>query len=146
MVLFHNIEWKCSDDGVLYNKMVERDRIFDFLQNLNQDLDVVQGRILGTKPLPNMKQVFAEVRCEETRRKVMSSPMQNSFTEIAVQGFALAANRNEGYNPKGIYEKDKRLWCEHCKKPNHTKDVLGYSWHASRLETTKPKEKKCLSG
>ena len=29
--LFHNIEWKCSDDRVQYNKMVERDWIFDFL-------------------------------------------------------------------------------------------------------------------
>ena len=39
--LFHNIEWKCTDDGVLYNKMVEKDRIFDFLQGLNQEFDDV---------------------------------------------------------------------------------------------------------
>ena len=33
--LFHNVTWKCLDDGVLYSKMLEKDQIFDFLQGLN---------------------------------------------------------------------------------------------------------------
>lgn len=49
--------------------MPEKVRIFDFLQN--QDLDDVWEQILGTKPFPPLKEVFAEIRREETRRKVM---------------------------------------------------------------------------
>lgn len=53
----------------------------------------------------------------------MTSPVQTSSTETTIQGSALATNRNERYNPKGTYRKDKRLQCEHCKKPKHTKDM-----------------------
>ncbi|KAG8375958.1 hypothetical protein BUALT_Bualt09G0013300 [Buddleja alternifolia] len=117
--MFHNISWKCSDDGVLYSKMLEKDRIFDFLQGLNQDLDDVRGRILGIKPLPPLKEVFAEVRREETRRKVMSLP---HTTETV--GSALVKKRSDGNNLKGaVFGKDKQIWCDHCKKPNHTKDT-----------------------
>lgn len=45
----------------------------------------------GTKSLPNLKEVFAKVQWEETRRKGMSSPVQISSTETVVQGSALVA-------------------------------------------------------
>ena len=48
--LFHDMEWKCSDDGKKYEKMIEKERVFDFLHGLNSDLDEVRGRLLGTKP------------------------------------------------------------------------------------------------
>ena len=56
----------------------------------------------------------------------MSSPIQSSSTKTTVQGSVLAAKQNEGYNQKGTLGKDKRMWCERCKKLNHTKDMC---WH-----------------
>lgn len=38
---------------------------------LNKNLDEVRGLILATRPLPNIREVAAEVRCEESRKKVM---------------------------------------------------------------------------
>jgi len=35
--------------------MVKKDKMFDFLEGLNQEFDDVRGHILGTKPLPNLK-------------------------------------------------------------------------------------------
>ncbi|XP_052190532.1 uncharacterized protein LOC127800131 [Diospyros lotus] len=52
-------------DSTKYSKMIEKDRMFDFLHGLNYDLDEVRGRILGTKPLPSLREAFAEVRREE---------------------------------------------------------------------------------
>ena len=31
MDLFYIVNWKCSEDSDLYNKMIEKDRVFDFL-------------------------------------------------------------------------------------------------------------------
>lgn len=45
-------------------------RVFDFLQGLTKELDEVRGRILGLKSLPSLKEAFAMVRREESRRKV----------------------------------------------------------------------------
>ena len=37
-----------------------------FLISLNQNFDEVRGWILGRKPLPSIREVFFEVRCEES--------------------------------------------------------------------------------
>ena len=36
MDLFYTIPWKCADDGVLYNKILEKDRVFLFLSRFKQ--------------------------------------------------------------------------------------------------------------
>ena len=52
MNLFYDIRWECTENGVKYNKMVEKERMFDFFHGLNFDLDEVRGRLLGAKPFP----------------------------------------------------------------------------------------------
>lgn len=111
--LFNECEWSCIDDGARYKKLVDKDRIYDFLAGLNKELDDVRGRILGTKPLPSIREIFAEVRREESRKRVMlGEPKSLTAPEtsaLAVQG---SNNSNKG----------GQLWCDHCHKPNHTKE------------------------
>ena len=71
MDMFYTISWESPADNNKYNKMIEKDWIFDFLHGVNPDLDEVRGKILGTKLLPSLKEVFAEVRRKDNRRKVM---------------------------------------------------------------------------
>ena len=71
MDLFYTVNWECLIDSTKYNKMLEKDRAFDFLHGLSSDLYEVCGRLLGTKPLLTLREVFAEIRREESRRKVM---------------------------------------------------------------------------
>ena len=59
---FYNISWECTEDGVKYSKMVEKERVFDFLHGLNSNLDEIRGRMLGTKPFPSIREAFVEVR------------------------------------------------------------------------------------
>ena len=46
--------------------MVDKERIYDFIAGLNNDLDEVRGQLLGLKPLPLIEEVFFEVRREES--------------------------------------------------------------------------------
>lgn len=75
-------EWDCTGDSVRYKKRVENERVFEFLAGLNRDLDDVRGRILGRRPLPTTREVFAEVRREENRRKIM---LKTGDDEIGVE-------------------------------------------------------------
>ena len=68
---FETTKWDCPTDAVKYKKIVEKKRIYKFLLGLNKDLDEVRGRILGTKSLPNIREIASEVRREESRKKVM---------------------------------------------------------------------------
>lgn len=118
MDLFYTIPWKCAEYGVLYNKVREKDRIFDFLQGLKKDLDEVPGHILEVNPLPSLCEVFSEVRWEESRKKVMLKPSTLNVAEEQLQGSALAATR-----PQFHKRRENQLWCEYCEKPNHTKET-----------------------
>ncbi|KAJ0027640.1 hypothetical protein Pint_36562 [Pistacia integerrima] len=60
-------------DFTKYNQRLEKEHVFDFLEGLNPDLDEVWGCILATKPLPSTRDAFAEVRREESHKRVMLS-------------------------------------------------------------------------
>ncbi|KAK3021699.1 hypothetical protein RJ639_046549 [Escallonia herrerae] len=88
------------------------------IKGLNQDLDEVRGRILGTKPLPSLREAFSEVRREESRKKIMMGrPGIQNFGESS----ALAAY---GTNYKGSDNQPHkgRPWCDHCRRPGHIKE------------------------
>src|ERR1051325_4825973 len=104
-----------SDDKKKNKGLIERDRIYNFLLGINKDLDEVRGRVLGTKPLPKLREVLSEVRREESRRKVM---LGNSVTVPIVESSALAARGNQSRPP----QRKNRPWCDHCKKPGHTQE------------------------
>ena len=90
--------------------------MYVFLTGYNQELDEVRGRIMGRKPLPSICEVFSEVLREETRRKVMLKKV-----EFRVE----LETESSTFVSRGTYsngEKRRKPWCEHCKKPWHTKD------------------------
>ena len=63
---FNSNQWSCPDDAKRYRKMVNKERIYDFLAGFNNDLDEVRGWLLRLKPLPSIEEVFSEVRREES--------------------------------------------------------------------------------
>ncbi|XP_021888415.1 uncharacterized protein LOC110807562 [Carica papaya] len=69
--VFEEHQWNYPEDSKLFKTLTERKRIFKFLMGLNKNLDEVCGRILGTKPLPSLKEVFSEIHREESRKKIM---------------------------------------------------------------------------
>ena len=116
--LFNTCEWKDPEDEVLFKKMVDKYRVYDFLAGLNRDLDEVRGRIFGVTPLLVIDEVFSEVRREEYRRKVMFGEVLTPVTEnsaLVVQDSTKRGN----FRPPA---KRSQAWCDHCQKSYHTKD------------------------
>lgn len=66
--------WKCKDDASFYQKMLDLERLFNFLHGLYRKLDEVRGRILGKSPISSVREAFAEVRREESQKCVMMGP------------------------------------------------------------------------
>ncbi|KAG8368955.1 hypothetical protein BUALT_Bualt15G0100100 [Buddleja alternifolia] len=99
-----------------------RSTIRNTRQGLNTDLGEVHGCIPGKKPLPNLKEVFYEVRLEESRKKVMLALPKIISPDVVSQGPALVINCREGTNQHVQCHKDKQLRCDHC-KPYHNKDT-----------------------
>ncbi|RVW51120.1 hypothetical protein CK203_078125 [Vitis vinifera] len=85
-------EWECTGDSVRFKKKMENERVFEFLAGLNRELDDVRSRVLSRRPLPSIREVFSEVRREESRRRVM---LDHS---VGPEGSALLT-----YGPHGPY-------------------------------------------
>ena len=84
---------------------------------LNKDLDEVRGRVLGTKPLPNVREAFSEVRLEESHRKVIMGSSSSSSTG---EGSALAVCGSQQPLNNDNRPRKGQTWCNHCHKPGHT--------------------------
>ena len=120
--MFEKYTWACTKDGTLHREIIEQKRVFKFLLGLNQNLDEVRGRVLGTKPLPKIREVFSEVRREESRKKIMmGTKVKTEIGPSSNEGSAFAIR-----TPAGQFGDNRlrrgRPWCDHCKKPGHIKE------------------------
>nr|CAN83808.1 hypothetical protein VITISV_026963 [Vitis vinifera] len=122
LISLHELVWKCPEDGLLYKKVIEKEHIYKFLLGLNKNLDEVRGRVLSIKPLPSVREVFSKIRREESRQKVMLGT-QNSSKNL--ENSALVARGTQSNN-NNHQTKKNRPWCDHCRKPGHTKETC---WH-----------------
>ncbi|XP_024024957.1 uncharacterized protein LOC112092611 [Morus notabilis] len=128
------IEWDCPTDSVRHKKREKNDRVYVFLAGLNQELDEVRGRILGRKPLPSIREVFSEVRREETRRKVMLKTFEPKNSP-EVESLALVS---KGSDSDG--EKKRKPWCDRCKKCGIPKR-LAWKLHGKPPQSQKRRNK-----
>ena len=103
--MFNDCVLSSAQDGERYKKMVDKERIFDFLVGLNKELDEVWGRPLGTNPMPSIDEIFAEVRREECREHVMlggQKPLPTSDNSAQAVRDSNLANKGDSHsNQKG---------------------------------------------
>ena len=83
------------DDCNHYKKTVKDNRIFKFLIGLNVEFDEVRGKIIGRKPLPSIREVFLEVRHEESCLLVMLGKRNLNNT---IENSTLTVGINVGQN------------------------------------------------
>ncbi|XP_019052206.1 PREDICTED: uncharacterized protein LOC109114308, partial [Nelumbo nucifera] len=113
--LIEAVTWDNPNDAETYRKLVEKNRVFEFLTGLNPEYDITKQNILSKESV-SLSQAYALVSSEESRRQVQ------------VQGVGINDHfANMGVKPKGVIgtpsgTRKKEMVCEYCKKPKHTKD------------------------
>ena len=98
--MFYETNWHCAEDSLKYKQMLEKEWVFDFLHDLNKKLDEVRGQLLGTKPFPNIRKAFAEVRREERRKRVMLGGSKEIILDNLSQSSALVSKSYEPTNSR----------------------------------------------
>ncbi|RVW33895.1 Retrovirus-related Pol polyprotein from transposon RE2 [Vitis vinifera] len=79
----------------------------------------IRGRIMGIKPLPSLREAFSEVRCEESRKKVMMGSKEQPAPTLDASALAARSFNSSG----GDRQKRDRPWCDCCKKLGHYKEA-----------------------
>ncbi|KAA0048797.1 reverse transcriptase [Cucumis melo var. makuwa] len=98
MDLCRETVWVTSNDGILYAKLEEADRTYDFLGGLNPKFDIVCGHILGQRPLPSLMEVCYEVRLEEDRTNAMSILTTPAIDSTAFNGRSSTHDRGKKHS------------------------------------------------
>lgn len=118
--MYNDYEWKSHNDFNHNKRMVEKDRVYKFITNLNVEFDEVLGRLIGRVPLPSLNEVFYEVHREESHRDVMlgKKELNGPFEGSTL----VTADVNIGrLSPSQSRVKDRpQVWCDFCNIPCHT--------------------------
>jgi gag-polypeptide of LTR copia-type/Retrotransposon gag protein len=160
---------KCKEDIEKYNQVMQEDRVYTFLDGLDDRLDGVRADVLQLTPLPTVEQAYARVRREDMRQSVMLGKGQivpdsmamiskipaphevNNSSTLNLNSsakFGSNGNRNQSQSTMGI-------GCTHCGNSKHTKDTCfklhGYpEWwkelKKKRQETGKARVAMAVSG
>ena len=118
------IKAKCSEDTATLKEYIEQDRVYDFLVGLKPEYDQVRVQIFGQKTVPNINEVVATMRSEESRRGLMlAAPpiVESSAMLVEKNSTVTTADQKKG---EGTYveKKGEELFCTFCKKYRHTRE------------------------
>ncbi|XP_057518458.1 uncharacterized protein LOC130799377 [Amaranthus tricolor] len=120
---------KCSADTTTFNSFIQRQRLYQFLAGINDNLDAERRQLLNQDPLPTIEMAYAMIRRELARCGIMSttSSLGGNPSEIgkglAIRGQSETLLRRD--NGDRTY-----LKCTHCGGSKHTKEgcfkLIGY--------------------
>jgi len=147
----------CVVDIQKYNLILQEDRVYTFLDGLDDRLDKTRSDVLQLKPFPTMEQAYAHVRREEIRQTVMTSGAE-SAPGMVMNSKGLKAGRyhtpiktgffslnNDRPNPsEKMPAPSDGIKCTHCGNAKHTRETCfklhGYPdwWH--ELQTRKKRD------
>ena len=119
----------CSKDITDFNKYIQRQRLYQFLIGINDNLNKERRDILNNNPLPTVEAAYATIRWKIARRRIMNgvSSLGTSPSEIG----SVLAMRNKTLQRNREEDDRRKLRCTHCGGSRHTKEecfkLVGYS-------------------
>ena len=139
---------ECPTDIHHYNTLVQEDRVYVFLDGLDDRLDHIRSDVLQIKPFPTVEQAYAHVRREAIRQAVMTTSSPNDLPGAGLaskslkhnlqtqpsSGFLSLHGGKSGSNYKSRGNSDGTK-CSHCGSAKHTRETCfklhGYPdwWH-----------------
>ena len=75
---------ECVVDIQKYNALLQEDRVYTFLDGLDDRLDNIRSDVLQLKPFPTVEQAYAYVRREAIRQTIMLTSNGNSTAATMV--------------------------------------------------------------
>ncbi|RVW28069.1 hypothetical protein CK203_097961 [Vitis vinifera] len=107
---------KCARDIQKYNSTLQEDRVYVFLDGLDDRLDKIRSDVLQLQPFPTVEQAYAHVRREDIRQAVMTSS-----SDIA-PGVVMASKGLKPSKPKSKPQYNGTK-CTHCGNIKHTRET-----------------------
>ncbi|KAJ0024300.1 hypothetical protein Pint_07129 [Pistacia integerrima] len=86
---------KCESDIQKFNSIIQEDRVYTFLDGLDDRLDKIRSDVLQMNPFPTVEQAYAHVRREDSRQAVI-------LTGTDVGAVMASRGGNKPFLPAGV--------------------------------------------
>ncbi|RVW42603.1 Retrovirus-related Pol polyprotein from transposon TNT 1-94 [Vitis vinifera] len=119
---------ECAVDIHNYNLLLQEDRVYVFLDGLDDRLDKIRDDVLQVRPFPTVEQAYAHVRREALRQSVMITGSADAVSSavLATKGLKLGSSIQpptvHNGKPKSCTFSEG-LKCSHCGNSKHTRDT-----------------------
>jgi hypothetical protein len=124
---YQNLQPMCAANAVQIKKMIEEERIYEFLGGLNSEYDPMRVQIFGKEPLPSLQVVISYIQNEESRRSTMLHPSsQNQSTLVGTSQRTPSNNsriRDRTRTTNATLDDRDKLFCDHCNRSRHTRET-----------------------
>jgi hypothetical protein len=124
---YQNLQPECDVAAIKIKKMIEEERIYEFLGGLNSKYDLVRVQIFGKEPLPSLQEVFSYIQNEESRRSTILHPI--SQAQSALVGASHCTLRGDfrvqdsGRIANTTLDDKDKLFCGHCNRSRHSRET-----------------------
>ncbi|XP_045787537.1 uncharacterized protein LOC123882926 [Trifolium pratense] len=125
----------CPVDIQKYNSIIQEDRVYVFLDGLDDRLDKIRSDVLQLQPFPTVEQAYAHVRREDIRQAVMITGAENnSGVVMASKGVNIGKQPLPPLHMSHSLEGRKKIaatktkapsedgGCTHCGKSRHIRE------------------------
>ncbi|VFR00760.1 unnamed protein product [Cuscuta campestris] len=142
---------KCPEDMTIFTQIQQQNRLYQFLQAVNEEFDAGKRDLLKTEPLPSVEEAYAQIRREAARKGIMKGEgggPSSGETPSGIGGGLVAtrvAVRSENRQSSSrTYEEKSHLKCTYCGGIKHTAEGcfkrIGYPewWPDSPKRGKKP--------
>ena len=123
-------------DIATYNQIVQENRLFNFLGELDVKYDAIRRDILRLDPLPSVEAGYAAVRKEAARLRILTGSSDEDPLSGGIGTGLLSrrpSDRQQGQNHRGRPDPESRtakpsadkakLCCSHCGMAKHTRET-----------------------
>ncbi|KAJ0013334.1 hypothetical protein Pint_20273 [Pistacia integerrima] len=117
---------ECAVDIQHYNLILQEDRVYVFLDGLDDRLDKIRGDVLQLRPFPTVDQAYAHIRREALRQSVMITGNADGVSSavLATKGLRLGSSAHPLTMHNGKHKSrasSDDLKYSHCGNSRHTR-------------------------
>lgn len=134
----------CADDITTSNTFIQKQRMFQFLDGINNTFDKEHCDLLNQEPLPSLKVAYATNRREIARRGIKSHVSSLGSNHSEIRSGLVVKHRSDNSSFRRDLGDKTHLNFSYCGGSRHTKDdclkLIGFPewWEKHRLRKAPP--------
>nr|CAD1822861.1 unnamed protein product [Ananas comosus var. bracteatus] len=119
---YQDFNAECPSDATKFQKLMEKERVYDFLAGLQAEYDPIRVQVLGRDPFPSLCQTYAFVQQKESRNVMLHQIVPEISALISNTTLKSIKGPQHRASDQGVLDKDLIKY-DYCGRTRHTRET-----------------------